>query len=55
MSNTLPKEIWELILQFVTDNKTIFNLRIINKLFNNLLTPCPAYHDNILYQINYAI
>ena len=53
MNNTLPKEIWELILQSVKDNKTLLNLRIVNKLFNNLLTPCPAYCNNILYQINY--
>ena len=53
MNNTLPKDIWELILQFIIDNQTIFNLRIVNKLFNNLLTPCPVYYNNLLYQINY--
>ena len=42
----IPLEILELILSKVTDNKTIFNCRLVNKLFKNYFTPVKLFDRN---------
>ena len=43
----IPLEILELILSKVKDNKTIFNCRLVNKLFNNYFTPVKLYDRKV--------
>ena len=51
--NELPVDIIILIFNFIYNNDGILNLRIVNKLFNKCLTPCPMYNRNKLLYLIY--